>query len=427
MVGVRSTPPAIRSFLIRDRVIVCIASAWDFDPTSKHQVMKILARENRVVWVNYHGSRRPQINATDARAAFHALRRCFRGVQTINDSMVQLTPLVIPGAKAPVVSTINQELLIAQIRRAVRQVDPSQKAPVQVWSFAPDVPFLAGRFGEECFVYYCVDEYTEFEGFDPERMRALEGKTLEKADVVFATAEELCRNRKTVRPDIVHVPHGVDFDHFAQAWRNPPPRPTTLAAIPRPIFGFFGLLHHWIDIELIAETARRRPHYSFVLIGDPRVDLSILRTCPNVYLLGRKEYDQLPAYCAAFDAAMMPFRMTELTRNVNPIKMYEYLAAGLPVVSTPIPEAKRFSGSILFGETSEQFAKACDEVLLVDVAMRRRHISDLVRNETWGSRVEFLSEVVLNHVNGRPRSLARSLVEPSAGIGRPIAPLAAGS
>lgn len=412
--------------MIRDRVIVCIASAWDFDPTSKHQVMKILARENRIVWVNYHGSRRPQANATDVRAALRALRRCVRGVQRINDSMVQVTPLVVPGAKAPVVSTINQELLIAQIRRAVKQVDPAQKAPVQVWSFAPDVPYLAGRFGEECFVYYCVDEYSRFEGFDADRMRALETKTLGKADVVFATAEELCRNRKRLRPDIVHVPHGVDFQHFAQAWRNPPPRPTALAAIPRPILGFFGLLHHWIDISLIAETARRRPHYAFVLIGDSRVDLGALQACHNVYVLGRKEYGELPAYCAAFDAAIMPFRMNELTRNVNPIKMYEYLAAGLPIVSTPIPEAKRFSGSILFGETPERFAKACDEVLLVDVSARRRHISDLVRNETWDSRVDFLSQVVMKHVNGRPRSIDRSLVEPAAGMGKPLSPVAAG-
>lgn len=413
--------------MIRDRLIVCIASAWDFDPTSKHHVMQILGRQNRIVWVNYHGSRRPRITTTDLRSVLCTLRRCARGVQPINESMVQLTPLVIPGAKTPVVSTIHQELLVAQIRRAIRQVDPPGKMPVQIWSFAPDVPFLAGRFREECFVYYCVDEYTQFDGFDASRMRAMEIKTLQKASMVFATAEQLCTNRKKMRPDIVHVPHGVDYEHFARAWRNPPPRPQTLAAIPKPIFGFFGLIHHWIDLELIAESARRRPHYAFVLIGEPRVDISSITNCHNVYLLGRRPYSELPAYCAAFDAAIMPFQINELTRNVNPIKMYEYLASGLPVVSTPIPEAKRFSGSILFGDTPEQFANACDEVLRVDVNTRRRHISDLVRSETWETRVEFLSQVVLNHLNGRPRNATRSFVERKTAMTPPVAPLATGS
>jgi len=387
--------------VIRDRLIICIASAWDGDPTSKHHIMKILARHNDVLWVNYHGTRRPTLNRVDVRGALETLGRVMRGVERISDSMWQVTPLVIPGARRTWVDRASQFFLARQIHRAIKTIRRSPQRPVQVWSFAPDVPDLVGCFGEECFVYYCVDAFNEFLGVDADRVTRAETRTLDRADVVFTTSRALQESRSLQRPDAVLMRHGVDFDHFASAWQATPPVPHELRAIPRPVFGFFGLIEHWIDIELLAEVATLRPTYSFVLIGSTRVDVSALRALPNVHLLGRRPYAELPAYAASFDAALMPFTRTSMTRNVNPIKMHEYLAAGLRVVSTSLPEARRYAGRILIADTSHEFAVACDRALSEAEEYPPDFVAQSVMAETWASRVEQLSTVVMQQVRHR--------------------------
>jgi glycosyltransferase involved in cell wall biosynthesis len=203
------------------------------------------------------------------------------------------------------------------------------------------------------------------------------------------------------------VRHGVDYDHFAQAWRSPLARPSVLAGIPRPIFGFFGLIHHWVDLELMAAVAGLRPQYQFVLIGDARVDTAALRRSPNIHLLGRRPYSELPAFCAAFDAAMLLFRRNAMTVNVNPIKLYEYVAAGLPVVSTSIPEVARLQGPVRLADEPEDFAAACDQTLESAGGHSREKTSSLVAQETWESRVEVLSEMVMRCVEGRSAGVPR--------------------
>lgn len=388
--------------MIRDRLIICIASSWDYDPTSKHHIMRILSRHNEILWINYHGTRRPSLGRTDLRDAFGALRRVAGGMRRVTPSIVQLTPLVIPGARSACVNGLHRRLLTASIRRAVKSLSRDREKPIQLWTFAPDVPYLIGAFGEECSVYYCVDEYRKFQGLDTDRIETAERELIDRADVVITTSDALWKSRRTERADTVLIRHGVDFDHFASAWRESLAPPVDLADIPKPIFGYFGLIHHWVDHALLAAVARLRPNYSFVLLGDCKVDVSAIASLPNVYLLGRKPYDALPAYASAIDAGMLLFTQCEMTRHVNPVKMYEYLAAGLPVVSTPLPEANRFRGPIVIAKGAEKFAAACDYVL--KRRDRSRHaIAERVRTETWSAKVERLSEVVMARC-GSPRA-----------------------
>ena len=384
--------------MIEGRVIVCLASSWDYDPTSKHQIMRVLARHNTIIWVNYRGTRRPTATVVDLKGCVSTLHRVARGTKRVSPSMVQMTPLVIPGASNRLTRGLHKRLLIAQIRRAIRSLPGTLGKPLQVWTFAPDVPYLVGELDEECFVYYCVDEYTEFEGFDQRAIAAAEGQLIDRADLVITTSETLWNTKRKQRPDAVLVRHGVDFDHFATAWREKLARPEDLRTITAPIFGFFGWIHHWIDLELIARVARIRPQYAFVFLGDCGVDSSILDGLPNVFLLGRRRFEDLPAYCQAFRAGLLPFVRSTMTRNINPIKMTEYLAAGLPVVSTALPEAKRYEGPITIVETPEQFALACDAIITAKPTVNPRAISDAVRDSSWNATVEHVSNIVMSRV-----------------------------
>lgn len=395
--------------MIKDRLIICLASAWDYDPTSKHHLMRLLSRDNHVLWVNYHGTRKPGVTRADVSSALRVLRRVGRGIERISDTMWQMTPLVVPGATGPTARRINEWLLLKQIQRALRIVERTKAGPRQVWSFAPDVPFLVGQLSEEKFVYYCVDDYPRFQCHDEDRIRAAETDLLRRADVVIATSQPLAEEKRRIRPDVHLVRHGVDFERFACAWRGSLTCPEDLAALPRPRIGFFGLIHHWIDLALIKEVAQRRPAYSFVLIGDARSDTGVLDGATNIHLLGRRPYQALPAYCAHFDAALLPFACNEMTRSINPIKMHEYLAAGLPVVSTPLPEAARYSPAIRVAETAREFAAACDAAIAMPAKSRGSAIAKLVEGETWESRIERLGEILLAGAGKCMRTVSRDL------------------
>lgn len=365
--------------------------------------MKRLSRHNRVVWVNYHGSRRPTVGAADIRAACTKLFEVARGVRRVSDTMVQVTPLVIPGARGGWLEALHRRLLIGGIRRAIRYFYRDRPAPVQVWSFAPDVPFLVGRFDEAKYLYYCVDEFAEFEGYDAETIMRLEREQIEKADLVVATSQKLHRTKQAIRDDVVYVPHGVDYDHFTSAWQEEPALPEDIRHLAGPVFGYFGLLHHWVDIELLREVAQLRPGYQFVLIGEVKVDLNGLDCLPNVHVLGRRAYADLPAYCAGFDAAMMLFRQNSMTENVNPIKMQEYLAAGLPIVSTPLPEADGFSPFVIMAKSADAFAAACDRVLVTWMRKDRATISETVRTNGWETRISRIEAALAGSSSGLGR------------------------
>lgn len=385
--------------MIEHRNIVCIASNWYYDPTSKHHVMRELSRCNHVVWVNYHGSRRPSATGADLRAAAGKLRQFIEGPRRVSESMTVLTPLVAPWPGNRAAAALNRRLLVRQIRRVLAGLP---RRPVQVWSFAPDVGFLCGQFEEESFVYYCVDAFSEFAGYDRRAMLEAEACLAARADLVVTTSRRLFEDKQGLGSRTILVPHGVDAAHFAQAEHATPPE--DVAHLPRPILGFWGMVEDWIDVELLAQAARAWPQASFVLIGEIKTDVSGLRACPNVHLLGRRPYSQLPGYAAGFDAALLPFRINDLTRAVNPIKLREYLAAGLPVVSTALPEVEPYRPDVHVARSSDTFVDICQSALAADSPAARAARRAAMQRETWPEKVRQIGDALVG--TGRPRVTA---------------------
>lgn len=378
--------------MIEQRNIICVASSFDGDPTSKHHVMRLLARHNHVVWVNYHASRRPTLCAADVKTALRRLRQIglpSRPARTENIRVI--TPPLIPLPDSIGIRRLNTTVLVRKIRGVLSELPPR---PVQLWLFAPDAPELIGRFDEECVVYYCVDDFAEFPGYDRALVRRLERRTIAGSSVVIASARKLYDDRRVGHSNVHLVPHGVDVEHFARATRELLPVPGEVASLPRPVFGFFGLIGKYVDLSLVAGVARRRGDWTFVLIGEATRDTSVVGGLQNVHLLGRRSYDDLPQYCRAFDVGMIPFVVNDMTRAVNPIKLREYLAAGLPVVSTPLPEVRAYAPHVRVGETAERFERACELALADARAIAAHERQALVREDGWPARVEQISRII---------------------------------
>ena len=375
--------------MIQGQTILCFASGYDAPPTSKHHVMHLLAEKNVVLWVNYHASRAPTPTSSDLAYVARKLRQVFAGVQNPRKSLYVLTPLVLPLPSSAWAKKVNHFLLTAQIRSALSRL---RRGPVQLWSFTPDVSYLLGRFGEERVVYYCVDDFAHFSGYDSAQVLRDEEDLCRKADLVVTTSTALQEAKSPWNRNTILVTHGVDYDHFSRAVKEDLPEPADLAGIPHPRLGFFGLLRDWVDLDLLAAVARLRPEWHFVLIGDAdsTVDLTPYRVLPNMHFLGRRPYKDLPAYCRHFDVGLIPFKINDLTRAVNPIKLREYLAAGLPVVSTPLPEVSRSAGQAAIVNSPAEFADTVQSLLTPGPDGRRQR-SDAVSRETWPMKLEMIS------------------------------------
>ena len=377
--------------MIRNESIICFAHDWNGDPTSKTHIMRILSEKNRILWVDSIGMRRPTVSGRDARRLARKLRQITRGLVTVNPNLHVASPLVLPLPGVPGVDRLNATLLSASLRYFARRAGLTR--PI-VWTFMPTTVGLLGRLGESRVIYHCVDEYSAFAGVPREALRRMEAELVRRADLVLASSETLAEARRRVNPRTFFVSHGVDVAHFSRALDPALPRPADVAGLARPVIGFFGLLAEWIDLELLAAIARRRPHWTLLLLGKATVDTGALRALPNVRLLGQKPYAALPAYCRAFDVGLIPFRIDELTVRANPLKLREYLAAGLPVVSTDLPEVRKYAGLVRLAAGPEGFIEAIEAALADRNEPADRARVAAMQSESWEARVEQISELL---------------------------------
>ncbi len=373
------------------RDILCFSHDWNGDPLSKTHVMRILARQNRVLWVNSIGCRAPTASSADFKRAARKIAAAAAPVREVEPNIFVLNPLAIPAYGSRALRSLNRAFLRLQVRRAMKRL--GFRRPMN-WVFNPAAGLLAGGFDEESIIYYCVDEYTAFKGVATDSLAEIERDLLGRADLVLTSSERLLQSKSRLNPRTFMVRHGVDFEHFRRTLDPAIEVPAEVASLPGPVIGYFGLIaEDWVDVGLLAHVADRFPNASLVMLGKVTMDVSELEKRPNVHILGRKPYADLPAYCKAFDVAVIPFPVSEVTLNANPLKAREYLAAGLPVVSTAIPEVEVL-GQCLIGKDPEDFVRQIGVALEQPGPSWQR--SETMRGESWEARVRSIESLLMS-------------------------------
>jgi len=377
--------------MIEGNDIILFANDWDGDPLSKKHIALRLARANRVLWVNSTGNRNPKATVRDLRRAWSKLRQFLQGCRQVADNISVFSPLVIPFHGNRFARWLNRRFLVWSLRRAAGRL--GFRAPI-TWTFVPSSGEVAGALGERLVIYHCVDEYTKFTGTNEAAIAAMEQGLMEKADLVVVSSARLYETKRASNAKTVLVTHGVDAGHFGKACLAETVIPEDCARLPRPVIGFFGLIADWVDLGVVRHLAFTHPEWSLLLIGEQQSDVAGLRQLPNVHLTGRRPYEALPGYCRGFDVAILPFVENELTRAANPLKLREYLAAGLPVVATPLPEVARLGALVRVARTPAEFAASIEGLLAEgrrgpDAAVARR-----MAGESWDGKMEELSGII---------------------------------
>jgi len=280
-----------------------------------------------------------------------------------------------------------------------------------LWTFLPNTGDYVGTLGEAFAVYYCVDEWSMFSYLDRAATQAAERRLLERVDACFAINHALADAKRAVCRATYVSPHGVDHAQFARALDDATLVPADLADLPGPRIGFYGTLQSWVDFELIAHVGRARPDWSIALIGQQLGDLTAIRGIPNIHLFGQRKHHELPAYCKGFDVGIIPYRIDERMAFVNPLKMREYLSAGLPVVSTPVPEVLRYAHACRVARTPGEFVEAIERALTEGSREARLARSQAMTSETWAARVSQVAGII-EELSQQKRSSNGTAAEP---------------
>jgi glycosyltransferase involved in cell wall biosynthesis len=413
---------------------------WDTELwTNQHHLMSRLARENRVLFVESLGLRQPQLAGRDLARIARRLRRGLAPPRAV-DGLHVLSPLVLPLHRHAAVRSLNRRLLRAQVRRAARAL--GMKRPI-LWAYVPQAEALIEALDPGLEVYHCVDDIAAQAGVDTASFRAAERRFASRADLVLASAPALAARMRELSKNVLYAPNVADTELFARALEpSPPPQSTpapgapdpsrsdpspsaprtsnpsrpdpspldpihpapvtedpAVAALPRPRIVFTGaIVAKKLDVPLLTALARARAEWSFALVGpvgagDPGTDVSALSDEPNIHLLGTRTYEQLPGVLRAADAGLIPYARNALTESIFPMKVYEYLAAGLPVVATPLPALTDVT-EVATAPDAEGIARLLEAAIASDGPERRAERSRAAAAHSWERRLEEIAAAI---------------------------------
>lgn len=392
--------------MLTGRDFICISSIdWDFIWQGHQQIMSTLvASGNRVLFIENTGVRAPRV--TDAGRVRARLRNWWRGTKGFREERPNLfvySPLVLPFPYSAIACRINSALMLRACRRWMRAVGFGR--PI-VWTFLPTplARSLASGLDPEVTIYYCIDDLASSSP-QARRIARSEIEMFRRTDLVFVTSQKLQQRAARYRPEVHLFPFGVDLAPFERVRDADTACPKDVEELPRPIIGYVGGLHQWVDQDLLVEVAAALPHASIVLVGPPQADVSKLAACRNVHMLGARSHKELPHYVKSFDVGLVPYVLSEYTANVYPTKLNEYLAMGKPVVSTDLAEVRRVNAGsghlIATGADTKQFVRAIQTALQDNSETVRARRVALARSNAWDGRVAQMSTLIERAIAAR--------------------------
>lgn len=377
---------------------VCFASAYWDEPlwTNKQHVMsRFAARGHRVLYVD-PGASKPLARAWLRRETpFNSL---WRWVRLERSNLWRMAPLPLPLRHLEPLKPLTWRLLARAVRSFLERSE--WERPI-LWIYHPEAARVMEHLPARLVCYDCVDDFRTFPQYRgrEEAIDALEGEILQRADLVFATSSALYEAKRERNPHTHLAPNVGDAAHFSKALSPDTVVPADLERIPPPRIGFVGAVDDYkLDVALVGQVAEAHPEWSFVLIGPVGVAEKQARLQPlhrpNVHLLGYRPYETLPGYLKGMDVCVIPYAVTEHTTSVFPIKFFEFLASGKPVVVTPLPSLVPFGEVAAVADGPLAFAEAIARGLDSDTPRAKAARLSLARANTWDKRVGTLLALV---------------------------------
>jgi glycosyltransferase involved in cell wall biosynthesis len=387
---------------------------WDGLWRNRHQLMSIFARQNKVLWVE----RRPHLRWMVAGLRTGELEPSKMGasLRCISDNLYVFSYPAWAGisTRAPLrqLTQAARQWSIRKAMRALGMLAPTEGAsgPI-VWFSHPRMVDLIDEMPTAgMLLYHVVDEYTAYSGVTPERRKWLEECEKEiaaRVDAVIVVSKKLYEAKHRLNKNTHLVPNGVNYQAYSAALADPQ-LPTELSKVETPRLGYSGLIGDRLDLQMLRTLAKEHPKWSLIFLGEARIEQQAeiwqaLLALPNVHYVGQVEVSQVPDYLKGFQVGLMPYALGRESDNISPLKLYDYLATGLPIASMDIPAAREFSQYIHIGSSSQNFARAAEAALADTAPERRQARREIAARHTWEARVEQLSVLIQEHLGEESR------------------------
>lgn len=380
--------------------IICISSVdWFPIPTRKQQVMSRLPGYHNILYVE------PPITLLSPikdRGLTFKLSRFMKGNRKIKDNIiVYCPPPILPfGNIFKWINKINQWWIAAFIKRAAQNAEMDNPL---VWTYMPNSYDLVKKMNYKALVYDCVDEHSEYRGFiNKNTMLTMERELIKKCDIVFVTAEGLYDSKSKYNKNTYLITNGVNFELFNSVQDEKIKPHGEVKNLPKPVVGFIGVIQEWIDLDLIFEIAQNNPGLSVLMVGPvgAGVDVEKLKNLTNVYFVGAKKPEILPYYIKIFDVCINPFRQSNLTKNVSPLKFYEYLATGKPIVTVDMPAVREFSDCVLIAKDNREFIYNITEAIEKDTEELKQKRIEKGKENSWEEKVTTMLDILDERLGG---------------------------
>lgn len=328
-------------------ILLLSTADWDHPVwTNKQHVACALSDLGfRILYVESVGLRPIRTNKTDRQRLLRRLTKAFRAPRQVRPGLWCWSPLVLPGAMSPWTICLNRLLFTLGLKLAFLLTGIR---PTLIWTYNPmTLAYYRPRRATR-LLYHCVDDIQAQPDMPANTLTVWESRLCRRAEVVYTTSPSLCTSRMRWNANTYFLPNVADNRHFGRALLDELAIPEELLALPSPRIGFVGSVSAYkLDFDLIATLARCRPNWSWVFVGpigegEGNTDLSTLLREKNIYLLGHRPYQDLPSYMKGFDVGLLPLRNNTYTHSMFPMKFFEYLASGLPVVATSIDPLREY-------------------------------------------------------------------------------------
>ncbi|MCG8528501.1 MAG: glycosyltransferase [Opitutales bacterium] len=374
------------------RYHVAFTKDWNDVPTCTTHILKQVAKNETVIWIESIGTRKPNLAAgRDLGRIWSRAKRIFKKAEKKTELLRVLSPVLIPLATRKWELKVNQSLFRFYLWRESLL---NRHTELVFWCFIPSAIDLIEPFSSKSkIVYYCVDDWPKFENLPTDYIEEREANTLVNADSIFATSLYLKNKCEDLSEKEVHyMPHGVPHRVFAKALKNANEQ-LPFQKSDRKVVGFYGTINDWIDFDLIEELVIQNTDLDFYLLGPVYTDApNRFLKYPNVHFPGRIEYEDLYKWCSFFDVAIIPYDLENPRMvSVNPVKAREILSAGVPIVASNLKDLECLKPDVLIAESREDWNNFIREQI---ERKDRQEISKRRVNDDWEQTTQKILEKI---------------------------------